>query len=187
MSNKLNYENNEYENNINKNNKISKNRTYGELNVHNENYLSLLNKDININGDEEENNYEDNLKIKRGNEDLYNNVRIQEIIEENKDLKEKESLLSTQLVTIKQELKETNKKNLELAQEIQSQGTLKSQNLIGSLRNCLERLITEIKINAKIKEILIVLLRLASYTEEQIETIFKYKDKKKNIINIFQM
>ena len=164
------------------------------MNVHNENYLSLLNKDININGDEEENNYEDNLKIKRGNEDLYNNVRIQEIIEENKDLKEKESLLSTQLVTIKQELKETrlflddaNKKNLELAQEIQSQGTLKSQNLIGSLRNCLERLITEIKINAKIKEILIVLLRLASYTDEQIETIFKYKDKKKNIINIFQM
>ena len=77
------------------------------MNVHNENYLSLLNKDININGDEEENNYEDNLKIKRGNEDLYNNVRIQEIIEENKDLKEKESLLSTQLVTIKQELKET--------------------------------------------------------------------------------
>ena len=158
LSNKLNYENNEYENNINKNNKINKNRTYGELNVHNENYLSLLNKDININGDEEENNYEDNLKIKRGNEDLYNNVRIQEIIEENKDLKEKESLLSTQLVTIKQELKETrlflddaNKKNLELAQEIQSQGTLKSQNLIGSLRNCLERLITEIKINAKIK------------------------------------
>ena len=187
ISNKLNYENNEFDNNKSKNNRINKNRTYGELNVHNENYLSLLNKDININGDGEENEYDHELKMNKGNSELYNNLRIQEIIEENKDLKEKESLLSTQLITIKQELKETRIKNVELSQEIQSQGTLKGQNLIGSLRNGLERLITEIKINAKVKEILIVLLRLASYTEEQIETIFKYKDKKKNIINIFQM
>ena len=194
ISNKLNYENDEYENNKNRSNKINKNRTYGELNVHNDNYLSILNKDININGDEEENVYENDLRMKKDNNELYSNLKIQEIIEENKDLKEKENLLSTQLITIKQELKETRllleeakKQNIELSQEIHSQGTLKNENLIGSLRNCLERLITEIKINAKIKEILIVLLRLASYTEEQIETIFKYKDKKKNIINIFPM
>ena len=192
LTNKLNMENSEYENGKNKNNKINKNRTYGELNVHNDNYLSLLNKDININGDEEENEYENDLKMKK--ENLYSNNKIQEIIEENKSLKENESLLSTQLITIKQELKETrvlldeaNKKNVELSQEIESQGTLRNQNSIGSLRNCLERLITEIKVNNKIKEILIVILRLACYTEEQIETIFKYKDKKKNIINIFQL
>ena len=192
ITNKLNMENSEYENGKNKNNKINKNRTYGELNVHNDNYLSLLNKDININGDEEENEYENDLKMKKDN--LYSNNKIQEIIEENKSLKENESLLSTQLITIKQELKETrvlldeaNKKNAELSQEIESQGTLRNQNSIGSLRNCLERLITEIKVNNKIKEILIVILRLACYTEEQIETIFKYKDKKKNIINIFQL
>ena len=192
ITNKLNMENSEYENGKNKNNKINKNRTYGELNVHNDNYLSLLNKDININGDEEENDYENDLKMKKDN--LYSNNKIQEIIEENKSLKENESLLSTQLITIKQELKETrvlldeaNKKNVELSQEIESQGTLRNQNSIGSLRNCLERLITEIKVNNKIKEILIVILRLACYTEEQIETIFKYKDKKKNIINIFQL
>ena len=192
LTNKLNMENSDYENGKNKNNKINKNRTYGELNVHNDNYLSLLNKDININGDEEENEYENDLKMKKDN--LYSNNKIQEIIEENKSLKENESLLSTQLITIKQELKETrvlldeaNKKNVELSQEIESQGTLRNQNSIGSLRNCLERLITEIKVNNKIKEILIVILRLACYTEEQIETIFKYKDKKKNIINIFQM
>ena len=192
ITNKLNMENSEYENGKNKNNKIYKNRTYGELNVHNDNYLSLLNKDININGDEEENEYENDLKMKK--ENLYSNNKIQEIIEENKSLKENESLLSTQLITIKQELKETrvlldeaNKKNVELSQEIESQGTLRNQNSIGSLRNCLERLITEIKVNNKIKEILIVILRLACYTEEQIETIFKYKDKKKNIINIFQL
>ena len=192
LTNKLNMENSEYENGKNKNNKINKNRTYGELNVHNDNYLSLLNKDININGDEEENEYENDLKMKKDN--LYSNNKIQEIIEENKSLKENESLLSTQLITIKQELKETrvlldeaNKKNAELSQEIESQGTLRNQNSIGSLRNCLERLITEIKVNNKIKEILIVILRLACYTEEQIETIFKYKDKKKNIINIFQL
>ena len=189
ITNKLNMENSEYENGKNKNNKINKNRTYGELNVHNDNYLSLLNKDININGDEEENEYENDLKMKKDN--LYSNNKIQEIIEENKSLKENESLLSTQLITIKQELKETrvlldeaNKKNVELSQEIESQGTLRNQNSIGSLRNCLERLITEIKVNNKIKEILIVILRLACYTEEQIETIFKYKDKNKNIINI---
>ena len=197
ISNKLNYEDNEYENNENNKNKYNnkgKNRTYGELNVHNENFLSLLNKDININGDEEENDNENELKMKKGNGELYNNIKIQEIIEENKDLKEKESLLSTQLIAIKQELKETRlfldetkNKNIELAQQIKSQGNLKNENLLGTLRNCLEKLISEIKINSKIKEILIVLLRLACYTEEQIETIFKYKDKKKNIINVFQL
>ena len=180
---------------MNSNKKTNKNRTYGELNVHNDNYLSLLNKEININGDDEENGEEnDDIKMNKANSGLYKSLRMQELVEENKDLKEKETLLSTQLVTIKQELKETRyfldemkNKNIELAQEIESQGTLRNQNLIGSLRNCLERLITEIKINNKIKEILIVLLRLASYTDEQIEVIFKYKEKKKNIINIFQM
>jgi hypothetical protein len=165
----------------NLNKKINKNRTYGELDVPNDNYLSLLNKNKNIIGDDDDEKDDKNLKM-------------QELIEENKDLKEKENLLSTQLVTIKQELKETRyfvdelkSKNIELAQEIESQGTLRNQNLIGSLRNCLERLITEMKITSKVKEILIVLLRLASYTDEQIEIIFKYKEKKKNIINIFQM
>ena len=154
----------------------------------------MLNKDINIKGDGEENDDENDDKINKGNSELSKGLKMQELIEENKDLKEKENLLSTQLVTIKQELKETRyfldelkSKNIELAQEIESQGTLRNQNLIGSLRNCLERLITEMKITSKVKEILIVLLRLASYTDEQIEIIFKYKEKKKNIINIFQM
>ena len=196
-NNKTDDDNFEFENHSNKNNinnkKINKNRTYGELNAHSDNYLSLLNKDIKINGDEDDNDEnDDNIKMNKINSGL--NLRIQELIDENKELKEKENLLSTQLMTIKQELKETRyfldemkNKNIELAQEIESQGTLRNQNLIGSLRNCLERLITEIKITNKIKEILIVLLRLASYTDEQIEIIFKYKEKRKNIINIFQM
>ena len=186
---------NKNKNKINNNKKINQNRTYGELNAHNENYLSLLNKGVNINGDEEENVDEnDDIKMNKSNSGIYKSQRMQELVEENKDLKEKETLLFTQLDTIKQELKETRyfldemkNKNLELAQEIESQGTLRNKNLIGSLRNCLERLITEIKITNKVKEILIVMLRLASYTDEQIETIFKYKEKKKNIINIFQM
>ena len=195
-NNKVDDENIEFEDHSNKNSinkKINKNRTYGELNVHNDNYLNLLNKDININGDEEENE-DDNNQMNKANNGLYKSLKMQELVEENKDLKEKENLLSTQLITIKQELKETRffldemkTKNLELAREVESQGTLRNQNLVGSLRNCLERLINEIKITNKIKEILIVLLRLASYTEEQIEIIFKYKEKKKNIINIFQM
>ena len=192
----IDFEDHSNKNNINNHKKINKNRTYGEMNAHSDNYLSLLNKDININGDEEENDddNDDNIKVNRSNSGLYKNLRMQELIEENKDLKEKENLLSTQLVTIKQELKETRyfldemkNKNIELAQEIESQGTLRNQNVIGSLRNCLERLITEIKITNKIKEILIVLLGLASYTDEQIDIIFKYKEKKKNIINIFQI
>ena len=196
LNNKLNDDNIEFQdhsNKINVNKKINKNRTYGELNVHNDNYLSLLNKDININGDEDEEN-DDNIKMNKASGGLFKSLQIQELVEENKELKEKENLLSTQLVTIKQELKETRyfldemkNKNIELAQEIESQGTLRNQNLIGSLRNGLERLITEMKITNKIKEILIILLRLASYTDEQIEMIFKYKEKKKNIINIFQI
>ena len=45
--------------------------------------------------------------MKKENNELYNNLKIQEILEENKDLREKESLLSTQLITIKQEFNST--------------------------------------------------------------------------------
>ena len=95
--------------------------------MHNDNYLSLLNKDININGDEEDNDEEnnDNIKMNKTNSGIYKSLRTQELVEENKDLKEKENLLSTQLVTIKQELKETRylleemkNKYIELEQEI---------------------------------------------------------------------
>ena len=173
---------------------INKNKTYGELNVHNENYLGLLNKDININGDEDDYENDENARVNRTNSGVYKNPRLQELEEENKNLEENENLLQTQLIAIKQELKETRqaledckKQNIELIQELEAQGTLKNENMIGVLRNSIERLITEIKITPKIKEILLVLLRVSSYTEEQIDVIFKYKEKKKNIINLFQL
>ena len=204
LSNKLNTNNkNKYEDenvlfenheNDDKQKNINKNKTYGELNVHNENYLGLLNKDININGDEDEYENDENARVNRTNSGVYKNPRLQELEEENKNLEENENLLQTQLIAIKQELKETRqaledckKQNMELIQELESQGTLKNENMIGVLRNSIERLITEIKITPKIKEILLVLLRISSYTEEQIDLIFKYKEKKKNIINLFQL
>ncbi len=64
---------------------------------------------------------------------------------------------------------------------------MKKEEIIGPLRSALERLIGEIKLNNKVKEILTVILRLVCYTEEQIAIIYQYKEKKKNFFNLFTL
>ena len=102
--------------------------------------------------------------------------------------------MQEQLNVIKEELKETREQvnilvqeNTTLKEELQAAKTLKNEEIIGPLRSALERLIMEIKLNKKIKEILTVILKLACYTEDQIFTIYYYREKKKNFLNMFPL
>ena len=158
---------------------------------------SDLNKGNNLHFD-----YSNMFKAKsilKMNEDIYDNknhnkeLKMKNLIQENYSLKKNEKLLLEQLNTIKGEIKELNAKLEEkderikwLNQSLERQNLLQKDKLYIPLRNGLELLITEIKLTNKIKEILRVLLNISLYNNEEIEKIFKYKEKKKNIIGIFK-
>ena len=57
---------------------------------------------------------------------------------------------------------------------------------MNSLRTNVEKLIMQIKITKQIKEIVVLILHYLGYSEDQIAIIFDYKNKKKNIVNLFQ-
>ena len=156
-----------------------KNKTYNIIPKQGIDYLGMLNQDI-----------ENNQRV--NSQENYQN--IQELLDDNKNLKENETLLQEQLNVIKEELKETREQvnilvqeNTTLKEELQAAKTLKNEEVIGPLRSALERLIMEIKLTQKIKEILTVILKLACYTEDQIFTIYYYREKKKNFLNMFPL
>ena len=153
-------------------------------------------KELTLGNDDEENEDEDEDDKKQMNvEYQINQVEIQEMMNENKDLKERETLLMTQLNEVKDELKETRKQvqeliiqNTKLKEDINDNSSLsyKNEEFIGTLRNAIERLVNEMQITSKIKEFLTVVLRLVGYTEEQILTIYQTKEKKKGFFNKFK-
>ena len=133
-----------------------------------------------------ENNLDDKIKNKY-------ELKIKNLIQENNSLKKNEKLLIEQLHTIKNEIKELKciikekeEKIEALNEDFQRRTLLQKDKLYIPLRNGLELLITEINLNNKIKDILKGLLNISLYNNEEIETIFKYKEKKKNIIGIFK-
>ena len=98
----------------------------------------------------------------------------------------------TQLTALKTELKETREQvkaliveNTKLKEDLADGGSLKRDDIIGTLRNALDRLIPEIQITAKVKEFLTVILRVVGYSDEQIMTIYQSKEKKKGFFNRF--
>ena len=87
---------------------------------------------------------------------------------------------------MKKILNEKEEKIKLLNKNLERQTLLQKDELYVPLRNGLELLITEITLTNKIKEILKVLLNISLYNNEEIEKIFKYREKKKNIIGIFK-
>ena len=137
------------------------------------------------------------LKMEDNNFDIKDNhkelKKIKHLTEENNSLKENEKLLIEQLNKIKEEIREMERLLEEKEEKInflnenfERQTLLQKEKLYIPLRNGLELLITEINLTTKIKEILRTLLNISLYNNEEIEKIFKYKEKKKNIIGIFK-
>ena len=147
--------------------KKKNNHTFTQIKSDN-NVLNLLNKENN----NEAFSFSDRQK-----------VRIEELIKENKKLEENESLLLTQLSELKKELKQ----NRDIIENLKGKNFEYCREFLYPLRNALERLIFEIKLTNKIKEVLNIILSLASYTDEQIQVMYQYKEKKKNFFNMFPL
>ena len=134
--------------------------------------------------------------ILRMNDDNYTNnkeIKMKNLMQENNALKKTEKLLLEQLNTIKAEIKELNSKIEEkdekikwLNQNLEKQTSSLKDKLYLPLRNGLELLIMEIDLNNKIKDILRNLLNISLYNNEEIEKIFKFKEKKKNVVGVFK-
>ena len=160
--------------------------------MNNSNNNSLNNSDNNINNNNINNN--NNNKNNNNNNINYNNYNIQDILNEKSKLEENENLLLTQLNALKEEIKEHKEEiqklitiNNKYKIELENKENFKKDKIIIPLRNALERLIYEIKLNNKIKEILNIILSLVYYSEEQILVIYQYKEKKKNFFNLFTL
>ena len=147
--------------------KKKNNHTFTQIKSDN-NVLNLLNKENN----NEAFSFSDRQK-----------VRIEELIKENKKLEENESLLLTQLSELKKELKQSR----DIIENLKGKNFEYCREFLYPLRNALERLIFEIKLTSKVKEVLNIILSLASYTDEQIQVLYQYKEKKKNFFNMFPL
>jgi hypothetical protein len=96
--------------------------------------------------------------------------------------------LAEQLQTIKKELKATREERDTFKRKFEESITLadgKKNEVLHLLRQAMEKLIIEITLTNKIKELLSVILRVLDYTEDQIQIILSSKDKKKNFFNFF--
>ena len=136
----------------------------------------------------------ENKNEKIDNDNYNKELKIKNLIEENISLKKNEKLLLEQLSIIKNEIKELNlkiekkdEKIKYLNQDLERKFILQKDKLYIPLRNGLEKLITEINLTNKIKDLLRDLLKISLYNNEEIEKIFNYKEKKKNIIGIFRL
>ena len=147
--------------------KKKNNHTFNQIKSDN-NVLNLLNRESN----NEAFSFSDRQK-----------VRIEELVKENKKLEENESLLLTQLSELKKELKQSR----EIIDNLKGKNFEYCREFLYPLRNALERLIYEIKLTSKVKEVLNIILSLASYTDEQIQVMYQYKEKKKNFFNMFPL
>lgn len=60
--------------------------------------------------------------------------------------------------------------------------------MVDLMKTSLNRLITEIHVTQKVRDLIVVMMNILSYTEDEIKKAFdpKDKDKKKGFMNIFK-
>lgn len=115
------------------------------------------------------------------------------MIDETHNIEENEELLLTQLNTIKIELKEQREQNKELKEEIdtlkrksnESVQLKRNNDFVAPIKSAFEKLILEISVTVKIKELLSVILKFIGCTDEEITKVFLDKDKKKQHKRLF--
>ena len=97
------------------------------------------------------------------------------------------SLSKAEIKELNNKIKENEEKINELKQKIKNQDLILKEKLYKPLRNEIESLITEIKLDNKIKDILYKLLKICLYSDEEIEKIFEYKNKNMNILGLYKL
>ena len=94
-------------------------------------------------------------------------------------------MLKNQLDLIKIELKKTREERDELKKKIEDV-PLDKEELLTMLKQTFEKLIDSIQLVGKVKDYVIMILKLLNYSEDDISKILTKKDKKNNLFNIFK-
>lgn len=102
-----------------------------------------------------------------------------------KMLVENETLLKNQLDLIKIELKKTREERDELKKKIEDV-PLDKEELLTMLKQTFDKLIDSIQLVGKVKDYVMMILKLLNYSEDDISKILTKKDKKNNLFNIFK-
>ena len=100
-------------------------------------------------------------------------------------LVENETLLKNQLDLIKIELKKTREERDELKKKIEDV-PLDKEELLTMLKQTFDKLIDSIQLVGKVKDYVMMILKLLNYSDDDISKILTKKDKKNNLFNIFK-
>ena len=136
-------------------------------------YFQKINNEENIINSIEENNIENNNNEYLGHLNFNYNLNM--------------SLSKAEIKELNNKIKENEEKINELKQKIKNQDLILKEKIYKPLRNEIESLITEIKLDNKIKDILYKLLKIFLYSDEEIEKIFEYKNKNMNILGLYKL
>ena len=136
-------------------------------------YFQKINNEENIINSIEENNKENNNNEYLGHLNFNYNLNM--------------SLSKAEIKELNNKIKENEEKINELKQKIKNQDLILKEKIYKPLRNEIESLITEIKLDNKIKDILYKLLKICLYSDEEIEKIFEYKNKNMNILGLYKL
>ena len=136
-------------------------------------YFQKINNEENIINLIEENNIENNNNEYLGHLNFNYNLNM--------------SLSKAEIKELNNKIKENEEKINELKQKIKNQDLILKEKIYKPLRNEIESLITEIKLDNKIKDILYKLLKICLYSDEEIEKIFEYKNKNMNILGLYKL
>ena len=136
-------------------------------------YFQKINNEENIINLFEENNIENNNNEYLGHLNFNYNLNM--------------SLSKAEIKELNNKIKENEEKINELKQKIKNQDLILKEKIYKPLRNEIESLITEIKLDNKIKDILYKLLKICLYSDEEIEKIFEYKNKNMNILGLYKL
>ena len=136
-------------------------------------YFQKINSEENIINLIEENNIENNNNEYLGHLNFNYNLNM--------------SLSKAEIKELNNKIKENEEKINELKQKIKNQDLILKEKIYKPLRNEIESLITEIKLDNKIKDILYKLLKICLYSDEEIEKIFEYKNKNMNILGLYKL
>ena len=136
-------------------------------------YFQKINNEENIINSIEENNIENNNNEYLGHLNFNYNLNM--------------SLSKAEIKELNNKIKENEEKMNELKQKIKNQDLILKEKLYKPLRNEIESLITEIKLDNKIKDILYKLLKICLYSDEEIEKIFEHKNKNMNILGLYKL
>ena len=189
-----NYKDNNNKSICNKNNNSIENNIFKKLNSNNQYYTTSYNNNGNANKftsttNELNTNY--NLKILEVDIDKnitpYNKDTTAKNVN-NDETNPTERLFNNQLQTIKAELRDTRCERDLFKKKYEKSITLASDNkgeLIMLLGSSIENLIKEISLNNKVKQLLSIVLKILNYSQNEIDTLLKNKNKSNiNTINV---